>query len=133
MKSLQGRLASLLGSAAAVVDTKDVRVVDPNTITSSCGKKGTPLRRIIGYRHEGPYHRQVGLKWMLNEAWPIVQTYYKHHFLHATKGWRVYTGGPAMRIPQPIHRGFQLLKRSTWRPNRKERRLGHIPRPYVAA
>lgn len=62
-------------------------------VTSTCGKRGTNYRRIIKHVRTGPWHRQIGIKWRNGEALPLMQTYFVDEFLHATKGWRVYSHG----------------------------------------
>jgi hypothetical protein len=75
------------------------------TVTNKTGKKYRFGRRIINYERKGPLHRQVGIRWLHGESWPIMQSYFTHRFLHATKGWREYTGGPALRMPMAAMAG----------------------------
>lgn len=71
-------------------------------VTQRAGKKGHAYRRIIGYKRTGPFHREVGIKWVSGESWPVMQTYFKHAFLHATKGWRTYESGATLRLPASL-------------------------------
>lgn len=69
------------------------------TVQPHASRKYRPYRRVTKYHRVGPLHRQIAVKVMAHESWPVMQTFYEHHFLHATKGWRIYTGGPSMRMP----------------------------------
>jgi hypothetical protein len=72
-------------------------------VTPKAGKPHSPFRRIVKYERKGPFYRQVGERWLAGESFPIMQAYYKHKYLHATKGWREYTGGPRMSIPHAFN------------------------------
>lgn len=74
---------------------------EPFNVTKAAGKRGSFMRRIIGYTRTGPFHRQTGVRWLHGEAWPLMQTYFIHTFTHATKGKRKYVGGSVMRMPMP--------------------------------
>lgn len=74
---------------------------EPFKVTKQTGKRGKFMRRIIGYERRGPYHRQVGIRWLHGESWPMMQTYFIHRFRHATKGVREYHGGSSMVMPMP--------------------------------
>lgn len=71
-------------------------------VTPRAGKRGTPMRSIVAYERKGPFFRQVAEKFVSGEAWPVMQRYFVHRFKHATKGWREYTGGPVMTMPQAM-------------------------------
>lgn len=79
-------------------------------------KRGQPYRRLIKYERKGPFHEQVGWKAKSPGAGvyiPLMRTVYRHHFLHATKGWRVATTArPAVmlhNIRQPRQYGPAVL------------------------
>lgn len=95
--------SALKGSASHVVERK-AKVASSargttNMVTPKAGKPGDPYRRIVRYERDGPYYREVGHRWLNGERFPIIQGFYNHRFLHATKGWRVYTGGERMTLP----------------------------------
>lgn len=78
-----------------------LRRKEPTALASQrLGKKGKSHRRIIDYKRTGPFYRQVGTKTVADRVLPLMQTYWKHRFLHATKGWREYHGGQTIRIPR---------------------------------
>lgn len=94
-------LASGVSRAAASVGGINRRVSAAARGTSKMttphlGKRGTPHRRIIDYQRLGPFRRiindQPGGK-------PIVQAYFQHTLMHATKGMRRYNGGARLPIP----------------------------------
>jgi hypothetical protein len=68
-------------------------------VTPKASGKHRPYRRIVHYDRSGPFHRQVGIKIIAGRIIPMMQTYFVHAFRHATKGPRVYTGGPNIRLP----------------------------------
>jgi hypothetical protein len=92
----------LLATAASVAENINVAVRPRPIVSNKASKRGKPGRRIIAYDRVGPSQRQVGIKWLHGECWPIMQTYCKHMFLHATKGWRRYSGGAAPWLPRPV-------------------------------
>jgi len=99
--SIKDKLLSTASRAAEMIGLPKIQPRrSDHQVTNQSGKRATPYRRIVGYERLGPLHRQVGIKWLHGEAWPIMQTYFKHRFLHATKGWREYTGGSRVRMPQ---------------------------------
>lgn len=73
-------------------------------VTRKVGKPRTPYRHIIRYERKGPFLRQVGVRHVVSRSGqsrtiPIMQQFYVHRFLHATKGWREYANIPlAMRV-----------------------------------
>lgn len=69
------------------------------TITPKASGKFRPYRRLVQYHRVGPLHRQVGIKIIAGKELPMMQTYFVHHFMHATKGPRKYSGGPSIRMP----------------------------------
>ena len=71
------------------------RVQDQITVTHKAGGRDTTLRRIIAYVRKGPFYRQIGVRVVGRLREPIMETYYEHRFLHATKGWRVYAHLPS--------------------------------------
>lgn len=90
------KLANLLKSGASAIsfggDAPVVRAKRPqHIVTSTVGRRGAPYRKIIKYERDGPFYRQVGAS---PDGRPILQTYYRHRFLHATKGWRVNSHVP---------------------------------------
>ena len=101
MDGLKKALLSTASRIAEEVGLPEIKTREDvgGKVTPKLGKAGRPYRRIIKYERVGPLHRQVGIKWLHGECWPIMQTFFKHRFLHATKGWREYTGGPLMRMP----------------------------------
>lgn len=95
-------ISSGVSAAATALGLPDIKPAAPTGfITPTAGKPGSPARRLVRYERLGPFHRQVGLKWMAGESWPLMQTYFVHRLLHATKGWRTYVGGPNMTMPHP--------------------------------
>jgi hypothetical protein len=100
-------LAKALGSVtskravAAGMDPVEelAKAKDPQQVSKKLGKKYRFGRRLIGYERRGPFQRQVEVKYLHGEAWPVMQEFYVHRLKHATKGWRAYTGGPALRMP----------------------------------
>lgn len=79
---------------------KNLIGTDKVSVTPQLGKKGTPMRRIIAYRREGPFYRQTGVRVVADSTIPMLQQWFSHHFQHATKGWRVFKGGPLLKLPQ---------------------------------
>lgn len=68
-------------------------------VTPKASGKHRPYRRLIKYDREGPLYRQIGVVRIGGVLRPIMQTYFLHRFKHATKGERVYSGGPTIRLP----------------------------------
>jgi hypothetical protein len=86
----------------------EIRAAQRTEVTRKRGMRGRPYRRIADYYRTGPFYRQVGGKWLQGEEWPIMETFFVHHFLHATKGWRTYTGGSVMRMPRANPPGYHV-------------------------
>lgn len=106
MRSIMGALLRTSSRHAIDAALPERKAVDDTPIVSpKKGKRGKFCARLITYERGGPFHRQVGIKWLHGECWPIMQTYFKHRWLHATKGWREYTGGPSMRLPVTSNQG----------------------------
>lgn len=62
-------------------------------------KRGRPFRHYVAAKRQGPFWRQVGTD-VANQ--PIIEKFYRHKFLHATKGWRTFARGlPAI---EPMRR-----------------------------
>lgn len=116
----------LLGSTARTILASLPEETAP--VTRPKSRRGMPNASLIDYKRVGPFYRQTGTRNIVGNTIPLMQEYYEHRFLHATKGWRVYHGGKAFRLPIAAPQGFQLSRRSTWRPNVKERALGLVPR-----
>lgn len=106
-------LSKLLGTASrpAVdvglheMDVQKTKAASSPNVLRKLGKKGQKYRRLINYFRTGPFVRQVGSKWVAGEEWPLLHTFYVHHWLHATKGWRTYSGGAGMRLPNALAPG----------------------------
>lgn len=103
---------------------------DRAAVTKQKGRRGKPNSRIIDYKRTGPFYQQTGTNVIAGNVLPLLKKYWVHQFLHATKGWRSYRGGALFHLPSAIAgpQGWQLFKRSTWRPNRAERKAGLVPR-----
>lgn len=103
---------------------------DRSAITRTRGGKGKPNTRLIDYNRTGPFYQQTGISNIAGNILPRLKKFWRHRFLHATKGWREYHGGAVYHLPSAVAgpQGWQLFKRSTWRPNRSERALGLVPR-----
>lgn len=101
-----------------------------DTATRSMGPRRRANTRIIDYSRTGPFYTQIGVRVIAEQELPILRTHYVHRYLHATKGWREYHGGPLFHLPssRADAGGRQIGKRSTWRPNRAERAAGNVPR-----
>ena len=96
-------IASGVSRAAESIGLPPIRAKQSHGfVTPKAGKRASPARRITQYERLGPFHRQVGIKYLAGEGWPLMQTYFVHRFLHATKGWRTYIGGPNMTMPRPL-------------------------------
>lgn len=121
----------LLGSTSPALLPETKAAADEQGVASrSKGRRGKPNSRLISYRREGPFYTQTGTFKLAGEEMPRIRRSYVHKFLHATKGWRSYNSGKLFHLTSATvgRGGFQLLKRSTWRPNAKEQRLGLVPR-----
>lgn len=100
-----------------------------DTATRSMGPRRRTNTRIIDYSRTGPFYTQTGTRVIAGQELPILRTHYVHRYLHATKGWREYHGGPLFHLPSSrVDAGRQIGKRSTWQPNRAERAAGNVPR-----
>lgn len=88
-------------AAAAYVKPDDSKARDDSglTITPKASRVGVPYRRLIGYERTGPWHRQIGITIIGGKELPLMQTYFVHRYMHATKGPRAYTGSANMRLP----------------------------------
>lgn len=95
--------AALMGARAALAapPTEEERNRAHNTVqvTPKATGKHRPYRRLVHYDRTGPFHRQVGEARIAGKLVPIMQTYFVHTFRHATKGARIYSGGPGIRLP----------------------------------
>lgn len=96
--------AALLGSSStrAVQSGSPVefKTADDYSISKKRGKRIQFGRNFIRYERTGPFHRQIGERTIAGSILPVMETFFMHHILHATKGWRKYIGGAAMRLPQ---------------------------------
>lgn len=101
MKLTQGLRAlmhSTVSRRATSAALPPIRVIKKDIVTSECGARGAFGRRIIAHTQEGPFYRQTG--WA-KDGKPILKEYYRHHYLHATKGWREFVNGmPAAEQPK---------------------------------
>lgn len=104
--------------------------MDKAAVTRTKGHRGVPNARIVKYERTGPFYTQSGIRRIADQILPILHEWYEHRYLHATKGLRVYHGGKLFHLPSAVAgpQGWQLFKRSTWRPNAKERKIGAVPR-----
>lgn len=99
--TLKDRLLGGVSRAASALGLPRIRAREPSIeVTRKAGKRGTPYRRVISYERLGPFHRQVGVKWIAGEGIPLMETFFKHCYFHATKGLRIYEShSAAPRIP----------------------------------
>jgi hypothetical protein len=89
-------------SSARAIETAspvDYRKANDLTVSKKLGKQRSFGRRLIRYERLGPFHRQTGDRSIGGTILPMMQTYFLHRFLHATKGWREYLGGATLRVP----------------------------------
>lgn len=127
--AFQNLLLGATSTAAVLAGMPAMDFGDRAAVTRRKGKRSVANSRIIDYQRSGPFYRQTGTRNIADNTLPIIVRYWVHRFLHATKGWREYHGGELFHLPSAVvPRGWQLFRRSTWSPNKRERALGLVPR-----
>jgi hypothetical protein len=79
-------------AAEAIANLTEKKTAGPtHVVTAKAGKPGVPYRRIIAQEAMPVWYIQTGVNRKTGK--PRLERVEKHRFLHATKGWRVYSGG----------------------------------------
>lgn len=120
--------ASRAAAAIAGLKPKSAKAEPKFMVTHKAGKPGAPFRRIIAHVPLPARTVIAGVRYSESgEQRLMVKTVVEHMFLHATKGWRNYSGGglpgfgrsstPSFaRNPVRTDKYHKMMGNGGWRP-----------------